>query len=156
MTNTLTTTRRRAAGALAAALAVAIGTTLAAVNGVDQGNSAKQKAPAKPAATITLTTKPTPPVSGNNDFMVTVKGPDGNPVVGADVSVLLVMPAMPSMKMPEMKNTIALKAAEGNAAAEGKYTGRGQVPTAGKWNVTVSVKVGGKDFAEKTLTFTAK
>lgn len=111
----------------------------------------------KPAApTITLSTKPTPPVSGDNDFAVTVKDAKGKPVTGADVSVLLVMAAMPSMNMAEMKNTIALKAVSEKPADAGKYSAKGQVPMAGKWNVTVSIKVAGKDYAEKKLTLTAK
>lgn len=108
-----------------------------------------------PEATITLSTSPIQPVAGDNIFEVIVTDPDGKPVVGAAVSVLLIMPAMPRMGMPEMRNTVALKPAEGKAAAEGKYVAKGQVPMAGRWNVTVSVKVNGKDFAEKKFTLMA-
>jgi len=41
-------------------------------------------------------------------------------------------------------------------AAAGTYAGTGQVMVAGKWNVTVSVKQGGKEIGQKKLTLTAK
>lgn len=149
-------TLRFAQGAIAAALVAAAATTVAIAASQGAAGKADPKAPAKPEATITLTTKPTPPVGGENEFTVSVKDSAGKPVVGADVSVLLLMPAMPAMHMPEMKNTVALKPAEGKDATPGTYIGRGQVPMAGRWNVTVSVNVGGRDFAEKQLTLTAK
>jgi nitrogen fixation protein FixH len=80
-----------------------------------------------------------------------VKGADGKPVTGADVSVLFVMPAMPAMKMAEMRNEVKLK-----PAGAGTYAGSGNVMMAGKWNVTVSVKRGGKELGQKKLTLTAK
>ena len=135
-------------------LAIGLGVALAAGTVLDRSMVSAQAA--RPEPKITLTTKPSPPVTGENDFEVTVRSSDAKPVVGADVSVLLVMPAMPKMGMPEMRNTVALKPADGTAATEGKYTGRGQLWMAGKWNATVMVKVGGTDVAEKTLTLVAK
>ena len=108
-----------------------------------------------PQVTVTLATRPSPPVTGDNDFDVTVQV-DAMPLVGADVSLLLVMPAMPEMGMPEMRNTIVLKPAEGKAADDGKYAGRGQVMMAGTWYVTVSVKVANAVVAEKKLTLVAR
>lgn len=108
-----------------------------------------------PQVTVTLATRPSPPVTGDNDFDVTVQA-DGRPLVGADVSLLLVMPAMPEMGMPEMRNTIVLRPAEGKAADDGKYAGRGQVMMAGTWYVTVSVKVANADVAETKLTLVAR
>jgi hypothetical protein len=64
---------------------------------------------------------------------------------------MLTMPAMPAMKMAAMHNDVMLK-----PAAAGTYTGTGQVPMAGKWNVTVSVKQGGKEVGQKKVTLTAK
>ncbi len=154
-----TTARRTLHHHLQLALCVALlvgGTALAGAGSFDRTTSA-QDTPAKPPEpTITLTTTPNPPVMGDNVFEVAVAAPDGKPVVGAEVSVLLVMPAMPMMSMPEMRSTVALKPAEGKAADEGKYTGRGQVTMAGRWNVTVSVKVTGKDVVEKKLTLRAR
>jgi hypothetical protein len=107
-----------------------------------------------PAPSVTLSTKPTPPVAGETTFSVTVKGPDGKPVTGAEVTVELVMPAM---KMAEMRNKVTLKpAVDPKESAAGIYTGSGQVMMAGKWNVTVAVKVSGKDYAELKQTLTAK
>ena len=42
--------------------------------------------------------------SGDNQFEVMVNGADGKPVSDADVSILFVMPAMPAMKMTEMRH----------------------------------------------------
>jgi hypothetical protein len=89
--------------------------------------------------------------AGANEFEVMVKGADGKPVSDADVSVLFVMPAMPAMKMAEMRNEVKLK-----PAGSGMYKGPGNVMMAGKWNVTVSVKRGGKEVGQKTLALTAK
>ena len=76
----------------------------------------------KPEATITLTTKPTPPAAGETTFTVTAKDADGKPITGADVSVELVMPPMGAMG--EMKNTVALKpSTDPKVAAEGTYVG---------------------------------
>ena len=41
-------------------------------------------------------------------------------------------------------------------AAAGTYTGTGQIMMAGRWNATVSVKVGGKNYAERKSSLTAK
>jgi len=95
--------------------------------------------------------KPTAAKTGENQFEVMVKAADGKPIADAEVSVMLMMPAMPAMKMVEMHNEIMLK-----PAAAGTYTGTGQVMTAGKWNVTVSVKQVGKEIGQKKATLTAK
>src|SRR5712692_1574118 len=79
---------------------------------------AKSSAKAKPARLNIMLMKPTAAKTGDNQFEVMVKGADGKPVSGADVMVLLVMPAMPAMKMPEMRNEVMLKPAEA-----GMYTG---------------------------------
>jgi hypothetical protein len=117
--------------------------------------TAEQSRSNPPQVTVTLATRPSPPVTGDNDFEVTVQV-DARPLAGADVSLLLVMPAMPEVGMPEMRNTIALRPAEGGAADEGKYAGRGQVMMAGTWNVTVSVTVANADVVEKKLTLVAR
>ena len=112
---------------------------------------AKPKAKAaKPGLDIMLM-QPKAVKTGDNQFEVMVKGADGNPVTDADVSVLFVMPAMPAMKMAEMRYEVKLK-----PSGAGMYTGSGNVMMAGTWNVTVSVKQGGKDLGQKKLTLTAK
>ncbi len=112
---------------------------------------AKPKAnAAKPGLDIMLM-QPKAVKAGDNQFEVTVKGADGKPVTDADVSVLFVMPAMPAMKMAEMRNEVKLK-----PSGAGMYMGTGNVMMAGKWNVTVSVKQGGKDLGQKKRILTAK
>lgn len=116
--------------------------------------------PASPAVSaprldITLKSQPSPPRTGENQFEVTVKRLNGQAVTDADVSLLFVMPAMPEMKMPEMRNEVKLKAAA-RPAPEGTYTGAGQVMMAGQWNITVSVKQNGKEIDQRKVTLTAK
>ena len=118
------------------ALLVQIGTSLAA-------------APAKKLA-IAFASSPKPTKTGDNTFEVIVKDAAGTPVTGADVSVLLFMPAMPAMKMAEMRNEVKLK-----HVGAGKYTGAGQVMMKGVWTVTVSVKENGAEVSQKKLTLTA-
>jgi len=109
------------------------------------------QATSKPAVNITLTSKPTPPTTGSNTFEVTLKDAGGKPVTDGDVSLQFFMAAMPAMKMPEMKNTVALKHTK-----NGVYSGTGNVMMAGSWDVTVSVKRGGKEVATKKLPLVAK
>ena len=109
----------------------------------------------KPDPTITLTTKPTPPAAGETTFTVTAKDATGRPITGADVAVELAMP--PSGGMAEMKHTIILKpATDPKVAAEGTYTGKGQIMMAGKWNATIDVTEAGKRVATHKTTVTAK
>ena len=117
--------------------------------------TAQTKAEKKPEPTITLTTKPAPPAAGETTLTVVAKDATGKPITGADVSVEFVMSPMGSMG--EMKNKVALKpSSDPKLAAEGTYAGTGQIMMAGKWNVMVDVRVGGKSVAEKKLTVTAK
>ena len=113
-----------------------------------------QATQARSTSSVDITFRGTPsPLRGaaENTFEVTVKDRQGKPVDGADVSLLLYMPAMPAMRMPEMRNEVKLK-----AAGNGKYTGVGQVMMAGSWIVTVSVKQNGKEIGQQTVTVTAK
>jgi hypothetical protein len=105
----------------------------------------------KPAVDIMLMSKPNPPKTGANTFEVMVKGPDGKPIVDADVSVTFFMAAMPAMKMPAMQNTVALKHVK-----DGTYSGTGNVMMAGKWDATVTVKRAGKEIGSKKFPITAK
>lgn len=159
MTQTIHSTRspRQPRLRTLAGLAIGLGAALAAVTVFDHAMlNAQEPQPKAPEVTITLATKPTPPVTGDNEFEVTVTGPDSKPVVGADVSVLLVMPAMPKMNMPEMRSSVSMKPAIGKAADEGKYVGKGEVMMAGRWNVTISVRVGTTSLGEKKLTLMAR
>ena len=95
--------------------------------------------------------KPTAAKTGDNQFEVMVKDAIGKPVTKADVSLLFVMPAMPAMKMAEMKNTVKLMAMK-----DGMYAGQGSVMMAGTWNVTIDVMQNGKSVGQKKVTVTAK
>jgi len=95
--------------------------------------------------------KPAAAKMGDNQFEVMVKDAMGKPMTKADVSLLFVMPAMPAMKMAEMKNTVKLKAMN-----DGTYAGQGNVMMAGTWNVTVDVMQNGKSVGQKKLTLTVK
>ena len=106
-------------------------------------------APAK-KLDIAFASSPKPTKTGDNTFEVIVKDAAGTPVTGDDVTVQLFMPAMPAMKMAEMRNEVKLKHAGG-----GKYTGTGQVMMKGIWTVTVSVKENGAEVGQKKLTLTA-
>jgi Cu(I)/Ag(I) efflux system membrane fusion protein/cobalt-zinc-cadmium efflux system membrane fusion protein len=112
---------------------------------------AQTTAAQKPTIDIMLMTKPDPPKMGDNTFEVMLKGADGKPIADADVSVMFFMAAMPAMKMPEMKNTVALK-----HVRDGTYAGTGKVMMAGTWDATVMVKRGGRDVASKKFPVTAK
>lgn len=114
--------------------------------------TAQTTAKAAPASKLDIAfqSSPKPTKVGDNTFEVTVKDATGKPVTDVDVSVLLVMPAMPAMKMPAMRNEVKLK-----HAGAGKYTGTGQVMTGGMWTVTVSVKENGKEVGQKKLSLTA-
>jgi len=129
-------------GALLIAFAIA-----EASAGAAQQPAASQKS----SLDIMLTSKPSPPKTGENTFEVMVKGPDGRPVTDAEVTAMFYMAAMPSMKMPEMRNTVTLKHLK-----EGRYAGTGQVMMAGKWDVTVMVKRAGKELGSKKFPITAK
>lgn len=118
------------------------------------GAAAAQQKPAaaqKRSVDIMLTSKPTPPKMGENTFEVRVKDPAGKPITDAEVTAMFYMAAMPSMNMPEMRNTVTLKHQK-----EGRYVATGQVTMAGKWDVTVMVKRGGKELGSKKFPITAK
>ena len=95
--------------------------------------------------------KPATVKSGANQFEVMVKDAGGKPLAKADVSLLFVMPAMPAMKMAEMRTTVKLK-----AMGDGMYAGQGNVLMAGTWNVTIDVMQNGKSVGQKKTTLTAK
>ena len=134
-------------------VSVAIGIVMLLMTGSASAQTGAKPPAAKPAPPlITFASQPTPAkAGGNSQFDVTVKDAKGQPIVNADVSVTLVMPAMPAMKMAEMRHEVKLKPAGG-----GKYSGTGEIMMAGQWNVTVSVKQAGKEIGSKKLTLSAK
>jgi len=99
-----------------------------------KANGSTQPDQHQPSARITLSTSPDPPKgSAEASFSVTLVDSEGKAIPDATVKVTLVMPAMPSMNMPEMRNAFELPWMH----AHGMYMGQGNVPMAGSWNVTV-------------------
>lgn len=97
---------------------------------------------AAPSAKITFKVDPTPPKGGtDNMFHVTLTDASGKAITGAEVTVTLLMPAMPEMGMGEMRNTFTLP------EMDGMYMGSGKVPSAGSWNVSVKAVRGGQQLA---------
>jgi hypothetical protein len=103
-----------------------------------------------PAASLTLTTRPSPLGLGQNLFEVIVKDAKGQLVTNADVSLVLIMPADPKTKHPEMRIEGKL-----NSVGAGKYNGIAIVTMAGDWDVTVAASRNGKEIARKTQRLTA-
>ena len=134
-------------GVAAAGAAIALAITIA----IPLQAAAQSAASKKPTVDIMLTSKPSPPKTGDNTFEVMVKDPAGKPITDAEVTAMFVMAAMPAMKMPEMKNNVTLKHEK-----EGRYVGTGQVMMAGKWDVTVMVKRAGKEIGSKKFPVTAQ
>jgi len=96
----------------------------------------------EPAATakIEFHADPDPMKAGeDNSFSVKVTGADGKPIADASVTLALIMPAMPSMGMPEMKSTTPLSW----SADRAQYTGKGQPGMAGTWTVMIEARRNG-------------
>jgi membrane fusion protein, copper/silver efflux system len=104
------------------------------------GGSTSFDAPAAPseaAYRITFRIEPDPP-AGARESMVHVALQDsaGNPVRDAQIRMTVVMPAMPSMGMPEMRNSTDL---QWNGS---EYSGPITIGMAGSWNVVVEARRG--------------
>jgi Cu(I)/Ag(I) efflux system membrane fusion protein len=87
-----------------------------------------------------------------NAFQATLTDAAGKPVSDAQVTVTLLMPAMPAMNMPEMKNSFALTW----VASQQAYAGKGQVPSAGSWNATIEATRAGAVIASARTRIVAK
>jgi len=88
----------------------------------------------------------------DNTFHASLTGADGKPIADAQVKVSFVMPAMPSMGMPEMKSSFELPW----SATQHMYMGKGQPPMAGSWNVTVEARRNGAVIATLHTHMSAK
>jgi RND family efflux transporter MFP subunit len=109
--------------------------------GPEQNSPAQSDAPAQ-SARISFRAEPDPAKGGaENMFHVALTGADGNAIPDAQVKVTLVMPAMPAMNMPEMRNAFDLP------FLGGMYAGKGSVPMEGSWNVLVEARRNGKVIA---------
>ena len=101
-------------------------------------------------ASLTLTTKPSPLGLGQNLFEVTVRDGKGQPVTNAEIGIVLLMPADPKTKHPEMKTEGKL-----NNVGKGTYNGIVMVTMAGEWDVTITASRDGKPIATKKERLTA-
>ena len=143
----------------AAFTALAIAGLLVVGCGGGTGQPASETAPAPAASgtaapqdlTITFTSNPAPPKTGENRFEAMVMDQKGQPVTDANVSAEFHMAAMPQMNMPEMRNRVDLMH-EGS----GRYTGAGMVMMAGSWDVTVTVSRGGQMLDSEKVSVTAQ
>jgi nitrogen fixation protein FixH len=95
--------------------------------------------------------EPDPP-AGAKDNMVHVGIQDGSgkTVNDAQVHLTFTMPAMPEMKMPEMKNGADLT---WNGT---DYSATVPITMAGSWNVEVEAKRGGETLTKYETKLTAK
>ena len=103
------------------------------------------------ASKITLRVEPDPAKAGSeNLFHITLTDANGNTIPDAEVKVTLVMPAMPAMNMPEMRNAFNVP------FIGGMYMGKGTVPMEGSWNVLVEASKNGQLVATYRSHLTAK
>jgi RND family efflux transporter MFP subunit len=109
------------------------------ITGMFGGSKAFTTETPGPKYTVSFKAAQSPPKAGtDNTFQATVTDPDGKPVNDAQVQATLVMPAMPSMGMAEMRSSF-------NLAWNGsEYAGPGTVAMAGGWNVVVEARRGGQ------------
>jgi len=120
-----------------------------ALQNYESGSGESREAiPASKASPIDVSFRSDPesPQAGDVTLIVAVTDA-GQPVTDADVSVILSMPAMPTMNMPGMRAEARLTSAGG-----GTYRGTGTVMTPGRWDVAVSVRrksesIGTRQFA---------
>jgi RND family efflux transporter MFP subunit len=115
--------------------------------------SASSSNAAAPAAKLDLHADNSPLRAGeDNVFHATLTGADSRPIADAHVTLTLVMPAMPSMGMPEMKNSVDLPW----AAAQHEYNGKAQPGMSGSWSVTVEARRNGAVIASIHTHLSAK
>jgi RND family efflux transporter MFP subunit len=103
------------------------------------GSPAGKGTPAA-AAKIDFRSEPSPmKAGGDNTFHVNLTDAAGKPIADAQVTVTLIMPAMPSMGMPEMRSSISLPWMAGHQM----YMGKGQPGMAGTWTILVEARKNG-------------
>jgi hypothetical protein len=93
--------------------------------------------PAESTYKLTFRIEPDPPMgTKENTIHVALTDPTGKPVSDAQIRLTFVMPAMPAMNMPEMRNSADLK------WTGSEYTGPIQIMMAGGWNVAIEARRG--------------
>ncbi|HLQ79151.1 MAG TPA: efflux RND transporter periplasmic adaptor subunit, partial [Terriglobia bacterium] len=99
----------------------------------------------------TFRIEPDPPAGGkDNTIHVVVVDSAGKPVSDAQVRMTLIMPAMPSMGMPEMRSSGDLK---WNGT---EYTGPIHIMMAGPWNVVVEAQRGNRPLSVYRTNLSAR
>jgi multidrug efflux pump subunit AcrA (membrane-fusion protein) len=101
-------------------------------------------------ATISISTKPSPPRKGDNQVLVALHDSSGRPVSDAHVSLVFFMPAMPAMGMSAMRIQ-ALARPRGN----GRYSAQVTLDSGGTWTLTVIANRSGKQIANSRFTISA-
>jgi RND family efflux transporter MFP subunit len=127
--------------------------TITGMFGGSKAYGAENAGPQTPRSgySVMLQSEPAPPKGGSEGtFHVKVVGPDGKPVSDAQVQMQLIMPAMPSMGMGEMRSTIDFM---WNGS---EYVGKGTVAMSGPWNVTVEARRNGVVLGVYRSRFDAK
>jgi len=111
-------------------LTMALLTSFALVLAACGGGNATTPTPASSDATISLTTNPETPQSGNVELIVQVNDAKGQPLPDADVYIFADHTEMKGMSM------------NGKATAQGggRYATTANFSMAGPWKVTVQVK----------------
>ncbi len=104
-----------------------------------------------PQVSLDYSSTPSTPHLGANTLRVKLTGSGGAPVTGAQVTVTFLMPAMPAMGMPAMRNVVTLGDTRG-----GMYEGPVQIQMGGTWQVTVLATKNGQTIAQKQLSVTAE
>jgi len=113
------------------------------------GGSPESQAASVKTTKITYRTDPDPLKGGAPAKFYAQLVDTGKPVLDAKVKITLVIPAMPSMSMPEMRATADLP-------WNGKeYSGTIDVPTAGSWNTTIEATRNGHVMASEHIRLTA-
>lgn len=82
--------------------------------------------------TLDIAINRNPPVLGENEIRIEIKDPQGNPVLGAEVSVNYYMPPMP--RMPPMNYTVPAP------LKNGAYRAVMDLIMAGPWNIVIRAK----------------
>lgn len=106
---------------------------------------------AAPAATVELTTAPSPARQGGNTFRLLLRDAHGAPITGAEVSLTLTMPAMPAMGMAAMRVAVALRETGG-----GRYEGQGSLGSGGQWQVLITARKAGRLLVRQATTLRAE
>ncbi len=99
---------------------------------------------------IDLAVSPDPLKAGPATLIAVVKNSDGQPVGDLTVTVVFGMAAMPTMNMPAMRAEATL------VPVGGAYRGSIDVPTSGRWDVTITVTRGAERLGSRQLTVIAR